>query len=142
VLLECGEIRLGVGLPLPVRLHRLTVEFEILVRRLAPMAAAVETPFHGVNARAALQLAHARGVLLAVLAGAGVPVSEYSPAAVKKAVTGNGRAEKIQVQGMVGRLVGSQSPSEGLDRADALAVALCHMASIGLLSAIERAERL
>jgi crossover junction endodeoxyribonuclease RuvC len=124
-----------------MRLHLLTVEFRELVLRLGPSAAAVEMAFHGVNARAALQLAHARGVLLAVLAGAGIPVAEYTPAAVKKAVTGNGRAEKHQVQWMVARLVRSDTPTAGLDRADALAVALCHLSSVGRLSALTRAGR-
>ena len=90
-----------------------------------------QAPFHGVNARAALQLAHARGVLLAVLAGAGVPVAEYAPATVKKAVAMNGRAEKAQVQAMVSLLLGLDEPLKQPDLADALAVALCHSSGLG-----------
>jgi crossover junction endodeoxyribonuclease RuvC len=141
VLLDCGEIRLPASQPLAARLHILTVEFTKLVGALEPTGAAVEMPFHGANARAALQLAHARGVLLAVLAGAGVSVAEYTPATVKKAITGSGKAEKAQVQGMVERLVRSELPPGGLDRSDALAVALCHMASAGRATAILRLRR-
>lgn len=141
VLLDCGEIRLPASQPLPSRLHLLAVEFTKLIGCLEPTGAAVEMPFQGVNARAALQLAHARGVLLAALAGAGIPVAEYTPATVKKSITGNGMAEKAQVQGMVQRLVRSQLPSAGLDRSDALAVALCHMASAGRSAAIARYRR-
>jgi crossover junction endodeoxyribonuclease RuvC len=141
VLLDCGEIRLPASQPLPSRLHILTVEFTKLVGSLEPTDAAVEMPFQGVNARAALQLAHARGVLLAILAGAGIPVAEYTPATIKKSITGNGNAEKAQVQGMVERLVRSDLPSGGLDRSDALAVALCHMASAGRAAAILRYRR-
>ncbi len=138
VLLDCGEITLADGEPLPARLHRLRVEFEALLARLGPGAAAVEAPFHGANARAALQLAHARGVVLALLGGAGIPVAEYAPATIKKSVTGNGRAEKAQVQAMVGRLLGLRTSAREADRADALAVALCHAAAANLAAALAR----
>lgn len=111
-----------------MRLSRLHEAFGALVERLEPSSAAVESPFHGASARAALQLAHARGVLLAVLAGRGVPVSDYPPATVKKAVTGNGRAEKSQVQAMVQRLVGPTIVVDRADIADAIAIALCDLA--------------
>jgi len=87
----------------------------------------VEAPFHGASARAALQLAHARGVVLAALGSAKVPVFEYSPATIKKAVTGSGRAEKAQVEAMVGRLVPGGVPPGKPDMADAIAAALCHL---------------
>lgn len=129
VVLASGVIRAAPRLPFPERLHRLRSEFEALLSRIRPTEAAVEAPFHGTNARAALQLAHARGVVLAALGGAGVPVNEYSPATVKKAVTGAGRAEKTQVQAMVRKLLaGSAGTSGQADEADALAVALCHLA--------------
>ena len=131
-LVESGVIRLGGrGVDFPERLHRLATRFDELVRRLAPTAAAVEAPFHGVNARSALQLAHARGVVLATLAGAGIPVAEYAPAAVKSAVAGNGHAPKDQIHAMVVRLLGIETLPGPSDRADAIAVALCHVASMG-----------
>lgn len=129
-LLECGALRLGAASSFAERLHRLRTEFDALLERLEPTHAAVESPFHGVNARAALQLAHARGVVLAALGGAGIDVVEYSPATVKKAVTGEGRAEKIQVQAMVSRLLRPGTAVTDPDAADALAVALCHLASV------------
>ncbi len=61
----------------------------------------LETPFHGMNAHSLIVLAQARGALLAVLAGRGIEIREYSPAEVKSAVTGNGRADKDQVARMV-----------------------------------------
>jgi crossover junction endodeoxyribonuclease RuvC len=128
--LDAGVIRLGGGGDaLPERLMRLQGELEALVRRLRPTCAAVESPYHGVNARSAFQLAQARGVVLAVLAGAGLDVAEYTPATVKKSVTGNGRAPKGQVRSMVGRLLGRPELDVPDDLADALAVALCHGAS-------------
>ena len=106
---------------------------EDLVGRLSPSHAAVESPFHGRNAHSALQLAHARGVVLAVLAGAGLSLVEYAPAAVKKAVSGNGNAEKRQIQYMVGRVQSMQSAALPADAADAVAVALCHVYGLGVI---------
>lgn len=140
--LRCGAIRLPRGLAFADRLHRLRSEFVALVRELRPAAAAVEAPFHGVNASTALRLAHARGVLLEALAAHDVPIAEYTPAMVKKSVTGNGRAEKRQVQAMVTRLLRLEQVEEpgAADRADALAVALCHLNGAGLERAIRRAR--
>ena len=103
---SCGAIRLRPSDDLASRLARLQDELERLVARLSPDGAAVETPFHGSSARSALQLAHARGVVLAVLGRAELSVGEYSPAQVKKAISGNGRADKAQVGAMVRRLLG------------------------------------
>jgi crossover junction endodeoxyribonuclease RuvC len=139
VLIESGEIRLATGMGFAERLHRLRIEFETIVRRFEPQAAAVESPFHGVNARSALQLAHARGVLLAVLGGLEVSVVEYTPAVVKRTVTGNGRAEKTQVGAMVVRLLSLDSAIGSSDRADALAIALCHLAHSGTAAAVAAA---
>lgn len=138
-LIDSGTIPLPTNRPLAGRLLVLQRSLTGLVERLRPETAAVETPFHGANARSALQLAHARGVILAVLAGAGVEVAEYSPAAVKKAVTGNGRAEKRQVREMVARRLEARAPIASLDRADALAVALCHVQTGPFLAAVRRA---
>jgi crossover junction endodeoxyribonuclease RuvC len=126
-------------LPFAERLHLLHEAVLEVIEKYAPTAAAVEAPFHGVSARSALQLAHARGVILAALGKASVPVFEYSPATVKKAVTGNGRAEKGQVQAMVGRLVPGQFASGRADVADALAAALCHLFAAGMSDALARA---
>ncbi len=130
-LVDCGVIRLPARATFPDRLHLLLAELSGVVGRLSPTAAAVEAPFHGVNPRTALQLAHARGVVLAVLGGAGVPVTEYAPATVKVAVTGNGRADKDQVRAMVQQLLGGAAAPTGLpDESDALAVALCHLVTM------------
>jgi len=138
-LVRCGVIRLPARLPFPARLHRLRVEIEGVVAEAGPCVAAVETPFHGVNARSALQLAHARGVILATLAGAGIAVWEYEPATVKKAVTGSGRGDKHQVQAMVERLLGGRHEAKSTDLYDALAVALCHQQMSGHRDAVAAA---
>jgi crossover junction endodeoxyribonuclease RuvC len=122
-----------------VRLALLHRDLTGLLGALRPDAAAVESAFHGKNSRSALRLAQARGVILAALAEAGVRVHEYTPATVKSAVTGNGRAPKEQVLGMVQRLLAAPSRIAGShDVSDALAVALCHAAASGPMAALAR----
>jgi crossover junction endodeoxyribonuclease RuvC len=128
-LLACGVIRLPTQAAFAVRLARLHTALVDVVARHAPDAAAVESPFHGASARASLQLAHARGVVLAVVSLAGLPVTEYAPATVKKTVAGNGRAPKDQIGVLMEHLFGRASTEHGHDVSDALSVALCHMAN-------------
>jgi crossover junction endodeoxyribonuclease RuvC len=92
-----------------------------------PDEAAVEETFMAKNAQSALLLGHARGAAMAMLAQAGVAVSEYAARRVKKALVGTGAAEKDQVAFMVRRLLPA-SGAVSADAADALAVALCHAA--------------
>jgi crossover junction endodeoxyribonuclease RuvC len=76
-----------------------------------------------------LKLGHARGVAMLAAVEAGVPVVEYTPAEIKRAVVGYGRAEKHQVQQMVKLILGLAEPPAPHDAADALAVAICHVHS-------------
>jgi crossover junction endodeoxyribonuclease RuvC len=92
---------------------------------------AIENLFHAANVRSALKLGHARGVAMLAAVEAGIPVAEYTPAEIKRAVVGYGRAEKGQVQQMVGLILGLPTPPCPHDAADALAVAICHVHSLG-----------
>ena len=85
-------------------------------------------------------LAHARGAILATIASADVPVVEYAPAAVKLAVAGSGRADKTQVARLVSILLDRAPPRDAAhDLTDAIAVALCHMATAAFARAVARA---
>jgi crossover junction endodeoxyribonuclease RuvC len=126
-LIACGHIALPSAWPFEQRLAALHEALTRIVLDTAPTAAAVEAPFHGVSARAALQLAHARGVMIAVLGAAHLPVSEYAPSTIKKAVTGRGRAEKVQVAALVRSLLRRSDPVLRDDVSDAAAAALCHL---------------
>jgi crossover junction endodeoxyribonuclease RuvC len=137
-LIACGEIRLTERLPLPERLARLHAAILSVVAQHVPSEAAVEAPFHGVSARSALQLAHARGVILSALGVSGLTVVEYSPATIKKAVTGHGRAEKEQVGAMVSRLLAGGATGKP-DIADAMAAALCHLFGVAHAGALHAA---
>ena len=122
------------------RLAALEHRFEAVLARSRPDVAVVESLFHGVNARSALQLAHSRGVLLAVLGRLGIPVEEYTPATIKKTVTGSGRADKDQVRRMVQALLAVRLEGSSTDMSDALAAAYCHLAHGGFKAAVLRSK--
>ncbi len=92
----------------------------------APDALAVETPYVGKSPTAALAVGMARGIALLLAAANGLPIDEYPPAIVKKAVVGNGNASKEQVAEMVRVLLGLQEAPKPADVTDALAIALAH----------------
>jgi crossover junction endodeoxyribonuclease RuvC len=120
-----GVIRLRPQAPFADRLCRISTGLRELIEENLPAEVAIESIFHSVNARSALQLGHVRGVAILVAAEARLPIFEYSPLQIKSSVVGYGRAEKSQVQEMVKLLLRLDSrPPE--DAADALAVALCH----------------
>lgn len=137
--LGSGLIRLPRSETFAVRLRQLQESMVEVVRGLSPAVACVESPFHGVNPRSALQLAHARGVVLAVLAGASVPVEEVPPATVKRVVAGSGRASKEQVQTMIRRLLETDAEWASEDVSDALAIAYCWAIHRGHRENLQRA---
>lgn len=104
-----------------------------LIAQYAPDAVVLEESFVGVDARTALSVGQARGAVLVAAAHAGVPCTEYTPAAVKHAVCGYGRAEKAQVQRMVKAILGLHELPTPHHAADALAVAICHALAPPLL---------
>lgn len=121
-----GRISLPTKAPLAERLVALADEVSGLVDAHRPHVAALESLFHGVNPKSLIVLAQARGAILTSVCRAGLPVHEYSPAEVKSAVTGNGRADKTQVAKMVGLLLGLRGRRPSADATDALAVAICY----------------
>jgi crossover junction endodeoxyribonuclease RuvC len=127
----------------PARLARIHRELSALLSSCRPDCVAVENVFHSANVRSALKLGHARGVAMLAAVEADCPVAEYTPAEVKRAVVGYGRAEKHQVQQMVKLLLNLDRAPSPHDASDALAVALCHAHSAaigGLARAISAAD--
>jgi len=121
---------------LPERLAVLQRELDGLVRDLRPCALAVERVLFQVNTRTAMSVGQASGLALAVAGRTSVPVFHYSPNEVKLAVTGDGAAGKPQVQEMVARLLKLARPPRPADAADALGLAVCHLGSAGLRTAV------
>ena len=121
--LELGVIRAPSDAPLSVRVEPIFEGLSIAIRAHAPDVVFLESIFHHKNARSALVLGHARGVALLAARLCGRDVHEVSPAEVKKAVTGSGRADKRQVQEMVKMLLGLEKAAPA-DASDALAIAI------------------
>ena len=124
--LDFGCIRNAPRLPLTACLGEIHGRIASLISEHAPDVVAVEAVIYGKNAGTMLVLGEARGAVLAAAAAAGVPVYEYEPRRMKKAVCGNGLAEKAQIQRMVKVLLGLQEPPQN-DAADALGLAICHV---------------
>lgn len=124
--LHYAPIRVPQTRPMSEALALLDAEVARLLERYQPTEAALEGVFYAKNARTAMILCHARGVVVANCAKRGIPICEYSPAEVKRAVTGVGSAEKAQVQAMVARILALPPPIQN-DAADALAIALAHL---------------
>ncbi|MBM3751622.1 MAG: crossover junction endodeoxyribonuclease RuvC [Acidimicrobiia bacterium] len=128
-LVTCGALTPPTGSTFPERLHVIHDGLSRLLRDAAPACVVVENLFYARNVRSALQLGHARGVALLAAQQVGVPVVEYTPAEIKLAVVGYGRADKVQMQQMVKLLLGLTEVPTPHDAADALAAALCHVHS-------------
>ncbi|HEX7156666.1 MAG TPA: crossover junction endodeoxyribonuclease RuvC, partial [Burkholderiaceae bacterium] len=119
-----GVIRVPAG-ELPQRLEHILRELGRVIRDIRPDEAVVEKVFVNVNPQSTLLLGQARGAAICAAVAAGLAVREYTALQVKQATVGYGKAEKIQVQKMVQRLLGmARAPTS--DAADALACAICH----------------
>ena len=128
-LVECGAITSPALTPFPDRLLAIYTGLAALLRRLGPDCVAIENLFFATNVKSALRLGHARGVAILAAVESGRPVVEYTPAEIKRAVVGYGRAEKHQVQQMVKVILRLPDVPSPHDAADALAVAICHLHS-------------
>jgi len=120
-----GQLKTDPASPLPRRLAYLADQLDALLADHRPDGAAVEEVFVNKNPQSTLKLGQARGVVLMTAARSGIEVGEYAARLVKKAVVGNGNAEKVQVHAMVARLLPGAKIA-GPDAADALAVAITH----------------
>jgi crossover junction endodeoxyribonuclease RuvC len=128
--------------PLPRRLAALAAELRALVDELCPDTVAVERILFQANARTAMAVGQASGLALVAAAERGCPVAQYSPNEVKQAVVGYGSATKLQVQRMVQALLHLPERPRPPDAADALALAICHLAGAPLHAAVAAAGAL
>lgn len=135
---DYGCFAVNPRLALPERLASLFGSLQDIIARHAPSEVAIEQPFVAANAHSALAIGEARALAVLAAGLAGLPVQQYSPAEVKRAVTGYGRGPKEQVQEMVRLQLGLRDLPEPFDAADALAVALCHLTRIRARSLLER----
>ena len=117
-------------LDLPHRIHAIVERVGEVMDRVRPDCVAVEEAFYHESVRSTLVLGHVRGALLVAAVSRGYAVAEYSPRAIKLAITGSGASAKEQVAFMIRRLLDVRGPLT-MDASDGLAVALCHLHRAG-----------
>lgn len=130
--ISAGVIRTDHTEDLPLRLATLQTEITGLIAEYAPAVVAIERVLFQVNVSTAMAVGHASGVVMAAAATAGCQVRQYSPNEIKLAVTGYGNADKQQVERMVRAQLKIEKELRPVDAADAIAVALCHTAIVGV----------
>lgn len=130
--IKCGGILLHSKLSFPEKLKKIYDCLREVIEEYSPDIVCVEDLFFAKNVKSVLKLGHARGVAILAAVNTGLPVFEYTPLEVKKAVVGYGRADKAQVQHMVKALLNLGESIFSNDATDALAIAICHVHSIKL----------
>ena len=140
--LHHGVIRTDSKTPYPIRLKKIHDGITSLIEKYKPHVVVIEELFFSKNVSTALTVGQARGVVILTGILAGLELCEYTPLQVKEAVTGYGRAEKIQVQQMVKVLLGLPKIPKPDDAADALALAICHLHSYKMRRAMDIGRRI
>ncbi len=135
-----GAIRTEAGRPIGDRLAELYADLDALLKDHKPDVAAIEQVFVNRNLQTATSVGRASGVVLLALAQHGIQVTEYSPSAVKRALTGYGNADKMQMKKVVAMRLGLAELPSPADAADALAIALCHLQGAPLRRLVEGAS--
>lgn len=125
-LLGSGVIRPDGDLSFSQRLLYIYDHLLALVSDVSPDEVAIESVFYGANTQSLIKLCQARGAILTAIANSDLPIFEYAPREVKKAVVGRGGASKEQVQFMIQRLFGKKVLDDAFDATDGVAIALCH----------------
>ena len=125
-LITSGAIETKAGVSFPLRLTKIYDDMQMLVKEYKPDAISVEELFFNNNAKTAINVAQARGVILVVGCRKKIPTYEYTPLQIKQAVVGYGRADKIQVQRMVKTILAVDNLPKLDDTTDSMAAAICH----------------
>ena len=131
---DYGVITTPKTMSISTRLHTILKAMNELMQTFKPDEVAFEELFFNTNNTTAIPVAEARGVLIVGAKEYTNRLFEYTPLQIKQALTGNGRAEKKQVQYMVKNILGLSETPKPDDAADALAVALCHMQTNSIMS--------
>jgi crossover junction endodeoxyribonuclease RuvC len=132
-----GVLRTDPATDVPERLADLQADLRSLLREHRPAVMAIERVLFQANARTAIPVAQAAGVAMVEAVAAGCQVVEYSPNRVKQTITGDGGAGKDQMERMVQTLLRIAAPLRPVDAADAVAVALCHLAHVPLRDRVD-----
>lgn len=114
------------GVSFPLRLEEIYKQLDEIIKQYKPDAMSIEELFFNNNAKTAINVAQARGVILVVARMNGIPIYEYTPLQVKQAVVGYGRADKMQVQHMVKVILNAEKLPKLDDITDSMAIGICH----------------
>lgn len=125
-LISSGAIKTPANMSFPLRLLEINNDLNHIIDEYQPDAVSVEELFFNNNAKTAINVAQARGVILVTCCKRGIPTYEYTPLQVKQAVVGYGRADKIQVQKMVKTILNVETLPKLDDTTDSMAMAICH----------------
>ena len=136
-----GAISTPAGMRLALRLMQIHNDVSELIASFKPDAIAVEELFFNTNLKTAISVSHGRAAVILAGEKHGVPMFEYTPLQVKKAIVGYGRASKRQVMEMVRQLLSMEHVPQPDDAADALAVAICHARFSNSLLNIEGGDK-
>jgi len=132
-LIRYGVITTPAGMRLALRLSQIKTDMSELIKTFRPDAIAVEELFFNTNLKTAIAVAHGRAAVILEGEAHAIPMYEYTPLQVKKAVAGYGHATKKQVMDMVSRLLNMDTVPKPDDAADALAIAICHARTVSSL---------
>lgn len=125
-LIDSGAVLTKAGVSFPQRLTKIYDDLNLIIDEYKPDAIAVEELFFNQNTKTAINVAQARGIILIVGCKKGIPTFEYTPLQVKQAVTGYGRADKMQVQKMVQSILKVEKIPKLDDITDSMAIGICH----------------
>ena len=125
ICLDYGNIKTKANIDLSERLEILNFELDKIIKKYKPDKIAIEQLFFCNNAKTALMVGQARGVILLCIKQNKLPIVEFTPLQVKQAVSTYGNANKLQVQKMVKLILNLDKIPKPDDAADALAVAIC-----------------
>ena len=125
-LVESGAVTTPAGMSFPLRLTKIFDDLNTIIDTYKPDAISVEELFFNQNTKTAINVAQARGIILIAGCKKNIPTFEYTPLQVKQAVTGYGRAEKVQVQKMVKSILKVDKLPKLDDITDSMAIGICH----------------
>ena len=126
-IIDYGTIEPNKNDDLSKRLYSIYADINQLIDMFKPTVFSIEDIFYGRNVKSALLLGQARGIAMLCAAKYDIPIFEYSAKKVKQAVTGNGNADKTQLQYMIKQIFKLKQLPTPLDASDAIGIALCHI---------------
>lgn len=139
---DYGSVTTDAKMEMPDRLKHLYSSLMEIIAEYGPEVAAIEELFYNTNAKTVIKVGEARGVAILACVNSDVEVEEYTPLQIKQALTGNGRADKKQVQYMVKTILSLDKVPQPDDTADALAAAVTHGNSAGGRALLRKVKNL